>query len=553
MSASCPKPLAIVRKLNFVILHVMATDIKVCSASGIIHRQTCVLHDDEQTSICSGTLKNGGNCSHKATGPPVAHMMPTCKIHRDQLKVSGWCRATLPCGFECGRLFNWKPYGFQLCSGHREYSMTCYFLKIPVELRLRVYQFLLPDRPIPARFWNSRELTTDSEKVCTAILRVNHQIHDEVAGLLYGTRVFTIELSGHSLSMCNSTGSLIRHGVSCRSNSNVLQVYQAQPMLSQQGISSRGNHALQDYQMQLMLLEQQNKRRVMIARTSNPTLPNIQLGTRSVIPHQYREIELEPVWSPPLSERYFNMIQFFLIKIEVSSSMTAGATNHQAHLLSNENAANEKAFELMLYDCCDSLHGLIGRIQLIQRPIANIVIAIEFYNADMQRDEVFFAAKLLLQPFRRLHDIVRPEVLSITTSDAPNLGKALLMRDWISSATDETFADYLKCWSRDLSNPQPSFECPQVLEAYWKLEKLLFRIENHCPNANPKICQFGDLLHAARIAREADDLAHFKEIWDRVVNIWLDIVESQRDFESNVEQSINAIYDIVKEDSRMMT
>jgi hypothetical protein len=49
----------------------------------------------------------------------------------------------------------------------------------------------------------SRDLTTDLGKVYTAILRVNHQIHEEAANFLYCTRVFTIEVSENTLSMCN--------------------------------------------------------------------------------------------------------------------------------------------------------------------------------------------------------------------------------------------------------------------------------------------------------------------------------------------------------------
>jgi hypothetical protein len=92
----------------------MAEGIRVYGASAITHR--CVLHDDERITVCSGTLKKGGNCINKAADASASGMMPTCKIHRDQLKVSGWCRAPLPCGFKCGRIFEWKPHGFQLCS-----------------------------------------------------------------------------------------------------------------------------------------------------------------------------------------------------------------------------------------------------------------------------------------------------------------------------------------------------------------------------------------------------------------------------------------------------
>jgi hypothetical protein len=181
----------------------MANYINVCSASSIAHHQTCKLHNDRGTIKCSGTLKRGGVCNNNAKGPLTPGIMPTCKIHRHQLKVFAICQAPVACGFECGRLFEWKPHGFQLCSSHFEDSMTCYFLKIPVELRCRIYQILLPDRAIPARFGSSVFLRTDWRQVYTAIFRVNHQIHDEATAFLYGTRIFTIEVSENTLIMCN--------------------------------------------------------------------------------------------------------------------------------------------------------------------------------------------------------------------------------------------------------------------------------------------------------------------------------------------------------------
>jgi hypothetical protein len=73
--------------------------------------------------------------------------------------------------------------------------MTCYFLKVLIEMRLRIYQLLLPDRPIPARYEKS-SLISDGGGVYTAILYINRQIYDEAAGLLYRTRAFSIELLG---------------------------------------------------------------------------------------------------------------------------------------------------------------------------------------------------------------------------------------------------------------------------------------------------------------------------------------------------------------------
>lgn len=45
---------------------------------------------------------------------------------------------------------------------------------------------------------------------------------------------------------------------------------QADPVAAQGATIAAGNHALQDYQMQLMLLEQQNKKRLLLAREGRP-------------------------------------------------------------------------------------------------------------------------------------------------------------------------------------------------------------------------------------------------------------------------------------------
>ena len=510
----------------------MTMDIRVYGTPAITHRQTCALHDDEKTTVCSGTLRKGGNCVNKATDTSLSRMMPTCKIHRDQLRISGRCQAQLPCGFECGRLFEWKPHGFPLCPRHREYLTTCHFLNTSKEMRLRVYQLLLPDRRIPVRYANSNGLTTGGGGVYTAILCVNRQIHDEATDFLYSSRVFTVELSGNGLSMCNSVHTFAR----CRFPFN-------------------GNHALQDYQVQLMLLEQQSKKRLLMARqeqdstsrypnsTHSPATRDIQRPARSPIP--YTHGPFETLWHPPLCSRYFNMIQSFLIEFVFPPPVGSNPVINRVPGTSNTDVAMQKNLELWLYDYCDHLHKLIGRLQLIQRPLARLEIIIHFGGNYKTREEAFGAAQFLLRPFRRLYCVARPRVLSITVDDFQGRGTELLTTDWTSCEADMIFADYLKCWSRDLSGSEPSFKCPEVFVAYWKLEKLLFSIREHCFYAEPKFDQFTDWLHAARIAREANDLVGFKEIWDHVVNTWCDYLNNQKEFQSNVARSIDTIYDIV--------
>ena len=500
----------------------MAEDSGVDGVSAAMHRQTCKLHDHEGPTLCTGMLRKGGTCPKKAVENAVPGMMPTCKIHREQLKVAGRCRASLPCGFECGQFFEWKFHGFQLCCRHRQSLSTCYFLQIPQEMRLRVYQFLLPDKSIRAH-WNSRSLRTDGVSVYTSILRINRQIHDEAAALLYSTRVFTIELFETGFAMCNTK-------------------YQGRTL-------NEHSHRVQDYQMQLMLLEQQNIKRLLFARhheamtnaeASAARMPAPHIDQRSLISCFPSISEpFKTLWQPPLNDRYFSMIRAFFIEIVFPPLI------RRVDASSNSGVGISNMVKLRLYIYCDRLHRLIGRLQLIQKPIAHLQIAIKFGDAYPKVEEAFSATQFLLRPFRRLHSVGTPEIVSLTMKVFPDRERELLLPGLAPSAAEAAFTDYLKGWSKDLSCLEPTFQGLQVLEAYWKLENIVSNINEHCYPAETAFGQLGDLLHSARVAREADDISSFKKARDQVLTIWFDHVKRQQDFQSKMARSIEDIYDIV--------
>ena len=183
----------------------MAQDAGAVCAPVMAHLQICTLHENEnkRRNNCWGTRSRGGICRNKATSETISGFMPTCKIHRFQLKKSTWCKAPLACGFNCSELLEWEPHGFRLCPRHRKDLSVCYFLELPVEIRCRVYRLLLPDTDIPAQFCTSRSLTSHGGLVYTAILGLNRRIHEEATSLLYSTNVFAISVSEGMLSTCN--------------------------------------------------------------------------------------------------------------------------------------------------------------------------------------------------------------------------------------------------------------------------------------------------------------------------------------------------------------
>lgn len=402
---------------------------------------------------------------------PGPNMMPTCKLHQDQLKPSALCRVPLPCGFECARLCVWRPHSYSRCPTHIDCPMTCYFLKIPIELRVRIYGYVLPDLDIPANWqYHSDELRSDNNRtsICMGLLRVNRQIHDEAIGLLYGCRTFTIQLSGSGLSMCNSL--------------------QRQ---SQQNPNPPGSHSLQDYQMQLMLLEQQNKRRLLMARnhtssakgpsttrqylwmagnhasstvgppttshsnsgagpmnpfraqTTCSTLPTMPLASASASTANFPIVNThsndpsipnflsmvppvsEPDWDTPLSSKYFNQIQSF--RIEICLPLAPNQSTIQNYYnpgtrntLPDVSSANAD-LEFRIYEYSDYLHMLVSRLQTTHRRLSRLEIMVRFGDMyyDRNEDTALSAMDILIRPFRRLCNVGSTEVLATRLMTIP--------------------------------------------------------------------------------------------------------------------------------------
>src|ERR1700761_5056207 len=78
------------------------------------------------------------------------------------------------------------------------------FLDLPVELRLMVYKYLVPNTFVPVRFLppsslahpDQLNLRTDGRFCYPAILRTNRLIYKEAIDLWYGSAVFYLQIVG---------------------------------------------------------------------------------------------------------------------------------------------------------------------------------------------------------------------------------------------------------------------------------------------------------------------------------------------------------------------
>ena len=140
---------------------------------------------DQRARLCNAVRKNGQRCFFKIKRAQrdeqlANNQLPVCQVHKDQNVTLGRCEATSSCGERCNRLILWAPCENQLCSDHEGFELPCHLLKLPVELRLQIFEYFIPDGHIGA-------YGASNYRYAAKFLRLNHQIHAEITGLLFGS------------------------------------------------------------------------------------------------------------------------------------------------------------------------------------------------------------------------------------------------------------------------------------------------------------------------------------------------------------------------------
>ncbi|CAG8975731.1 hypothetical protein HYALB_00011202 [Hymenoscyphus albidus] len=507
-----------------------------------VHLKHCRLHDDESLKACSGRNKRGGVCLNRASGARMAHLMPTCNKHHNQPRMATSCQEVLSCGFTCGAVFDYKHHDFRLCHRHRS-PQSCYLLKVPIEVRMTIYEFLIPESFVPARFMGSslsdRYLT--GRKVFRgtnmAILRVNSLIHDEVANHIYGRMTFEIHITRKFLAICNGAIKQNQYGVR-----------KPRPSTSDfhalRDPDYHKNHALQDYQMQLMLLEQQNKKRLMRARQeqdnsiAGSNFNNYSGVTRSqapsiTVPFHYSDVD-GPCWIQPIADRYFNMIKSFNIHFEVP-----GTLGYHQGIGYNEAGSLAEDTSLIIYELNDHVHRLLGRLQQLPTKNLRLEIRIDFDKIYTNIPDAHYDVRLLLEPFNRIGKSANFQTQGVQMGCSGGLEVELYPRNLKPAANGEygNFIDYMRRWPKEVSRSEPSPECMKISRDYWKMEKLVTGINSQCPNTII-FDQFTGICQEARVAREAVDWERFVEAREAVIKVWSDYTRGQKAFQDGVESEI---------------
>lgn len=157
---------------------------------------------EAREAICNVHLrKMRRQCGKPAVQFPKG-FLPSCKKHKTTKLLAGRCRY-IDASARCNKLINYHVPFAELCYDHRDWDgLPCHLLKLPTELRMHIFSFLLPDKPINA--WLDAPLRHDRERCTLSVLLVNRQINDEAMEVLYGSQPFIIGLGRDSIFMCGN-------------------------------------------------------------------------------------------------------------------------------------------------------------------------------------------------------------------------------------------------------------------------------------------------------------------------------------------------------------
>ena len=154
---------------------------------------------DAHENACNAYLKARRVCLKPAIYQQGGYL-PVCKKHKARKLRAGRCQHIGHQG-RCARLIRHHPPFAELCNDHRDWDgFPCWLLKLPVELRMQIFSYLLPDKPINA--WLDSPLRNDRSRCSWELLLVNHQIRDEAMDILYGSQTFVAGLGRENLVVC---------------------------------------------------------------------------------------------------------------------------------------------------------------------------------------------------------------------------------------------------------------------------------------------------------------------------------------------------------------
>ena len=417
----------------------------------------------------------------------VNGQLPVCARHRAQVNKMIRCESILECGMPCNEITPWKVHGHLLCEAHW-LKGKCYVMELPVEIRLIIYQYLIPDQPVQARWFGTRSLRQDHTLVSAAIFRVNKTIHEEVADLFYGKTSFHIDVTNEQDCDTAATPSI------------------------------------------LMCYSKQLKART-AARITTPSRP-----TRQRIFATGIKCVFTP-WQPSLPLRYFQRIRNFRINIRLDIPKTYPSASNSSQTAETILAEAERNL------LCDYLHRLVERLVTNnQSPLGNLDISICIQGISDDDDaransKAIAHCQALINPVRRLRSCTASLVSLI------RIGNGSREIDMLPSHLKEedsinTFVQGCCAELTDSLVPPPR---SLVLVRFGQLAEIMSQMSQHPFWRETDIEEMEILLSNGRSAREANDMKAMVSVFCDVFYKLNKYHSDHQDFMKQMKQSCETV------------
>ncbi|KAK2873763.1 hypothetical protein FQN49_002091 [Arthroderma sp. PD_2] len=463
------------------------------------HRAICPLHPEDPPGCNVLTLK-GDPCRYKGRNglepnETTPGRLPVCGMHRPFAPSSGRCKAVLSCGFECARLFKWSPGEVRLCPDHDDIPLHCYFMSIPAELRVRIYEQLFLE-PLPYK--GSHSGTRDVKGWRTSIFRVNRMIHDEAASVFYGYPKFTIDVSPDEVFM---KGDFWQWGYF----KNIL----------------REKSELEDSGLSLHRP---------IALLGAPQHPLLKCTTIQV----------------PMGKTNFSRMRSFHVNINLTHP-------RKKIPVGSADVSLEKRTKAAFYTLSDNLQKLEALLKLVKPNIRHLSVSIHVsHNFCSELGEVLGYSATALRWLSGLQYVTNARIKTIEWgNERPRIqppyyptsmaSRPTLVPLWGTQVTDadmpmyQLFKTELSLWKSLVLSGGGTASTSPIMKAYSKLENLLWIFQA------AKVRQFReddntlpDFLFRARDALHEDDLKAINAISREAVMIWSDHVVEEKHLKSCV-------------------
>ncbi|KAF3043289.1 hypothetical protein E8E11_004998 [Didymella keratinophila] len=145
------------------------------------HEDHCGRHTSDLAIHCYGKTYAGKKCRYRGCIVKEG-FFPVCGQHHWHQKKAGRCQAIEKCGHPCNRLTAFTPpYFFCTKPEHGISSIPCHFMRLPTELRLMIFRYVLPDVVPAASYFDKGHM---------AIMMVNRQFYVEASTVVYGELKF---------------------------------------------------------------------------------------------------------------------------------------------------------------------------------------------------------------------------------------------------------------------------------------------------------------------------------------------------------------------------